>query len=83
MKCTDCRFFVKGHCAYYGWTDKSPCEGNGEKVRDVSGYDERSGLYISRYYAKKDATGADVIVKAEGGYKIMTVSAYRIWRGQR
>lgn len=48
-----------------------------------TGYDERSGLYISRYYAKKAASGADVVVKVDGGYKIMDAAQYNIWRAQR
>lgn len=47
------------------------------------GYDINTGLYSSRYYARKAATGAEVIVKVCGGYTIMTAAAYNIWRNQR
>ena len=47
------------------------------------GYDAITGLYTSRYYARKGATGADVVVKVCGGYTIMTSADYNIWRIQR
>jgi hypothetical protein len=47
------------------------------------GYDINTGLYSSRYYARKAATGAEVIVKVCGGYTIMTAANYNIWRNQR
>lgn len=48
------------------------------------GYNEESGLYTSRYYASKDATGDEVVVKVDGGCKIMSASYYYyIWRRQR
>lgn len=47
------------------------------------GYDINTGLYSSRYYARKAATGAKVIVKVCGGYTIMTAADYNIWRNQR
>lgn len=47
------------------------------------GYDLESGLYTSRYYARKAATGNDVVVKVEGGYKIMRASDYNVWRKQQ
>ena len=47
------------------------------------GYDINTGLYTSRYYARKAATGADVVVKVCGGYTIMSASQYNIWRAQR
>lgn len=47
------------------------------------GYNIITGLYISRYYARKAATGADVVVKVCGGYTIMTAADYNIWRNQR
>lgn len=43
------------------------------------GYDINTGLYSSRYYARKAATGAEVIVKVCGGYTIMTAADYNIW----
>ena len=39
--------------------------------------------YNTRYQAKKNATGADVVVKVEGGYKVMTCSEYNTWRKQK
>ena len=47
------------------------------------GYNIITGLYISRYYARKAATGADVVVKVCGGYTIMAAADYNIWRCQR
>lgn len=47
------------------------------------GYDETTGLYTTRYYAKKVATGNDVVVKVDGGYTIMTASEYQIWKNQK
>ena len=47
------------------------------------GYDVITGLYVSRYYARKVATGADVVVKVCGGYTIMTAADYNVWRHQR
>lgn len=49
----------------------------------IKGIDPMTGLYKSRYYARKAATSADVIVKVCGGYTIMTVANYNIWRNQR
>lgn len=49
----------------------------------MKGYDERTGLYTSRYYAKKEARGHEVVVKVEGGYAIMTASNYNVWRKQK
>lgn len=47
------------------------------------GYDINTGLYTSRYYARKAATGADVVVKVCGGYTIITAADYNVWRNQR
>ena len=47
------------------------------------GYNAMTGLYTTRYYASKDATGTDVVVKVCGGYAIMTASDYNVWRKQR
>lgn len=49
----------------------------------TKGYDAMTGLYTSRYYARKAATGAEVVVKVCGGYTIMTAADYNIWRNQR
>lgn len=50
---------------------------------NCKGYDQETGLYASRYYAKKDVTSDEVVVKVCGGYKIMSASDYIIWRKQR
>ena len=50
---------------------------------DKNGQDVRTGLYISRYYAKRATRGDEIIVKVDGGYKIMSAANYNIWRGQR
>lgn len=51
---------------------------------NIKGYDQETGLYTSRYYAQKDATGDDVVVKVCGGYRIMSASYYyNVWRKQR
>lgn len=47
------------------------------------GYNAMTGLYSSRYCARKAATGADVVVKVCGGYTIMTATDYNVWRRQR
>lgn len=47
------------------------------------GYNEVTGLYASRYYAKKEALSDEVVVKVDGGYKIMPYSEYIIWRTQK
>lgn len=47
------------------------------------GYDINTGLYSSRYYARKAATGTEVVVKVCDGYTIMAVTDYNVWRRQR
>nr|DAV03488.1 MAG TPA: immunity protein [Caudoviricetes sp.] len=42
-----------------------------------------TGVYKSRYYAKKQAKSTDVVVKVDGGYTIMDCYDYKIWRGQK
>lgn len=49
----------------------------------MKGIDPETGLYTSRYYAQKDATGDDVVVKVCGGYRIMSASDYIIRHKQR
>lgn len=49
----------------------------------TKGIDPITGLYTSRYYARKAATGADVVVKVCGGYTIMEAAYYNIWCNQR
>lgn len=47
------------------------------------GYNAMTGLYTTRYYARKAVTGADVVVKVCGGYTIMAAADYNVWRKQR
>ena len=49
----------------------------------MKGYNEMTGLYKSRYYAKKEARKDEVVVKVDGGYKIMSASNYNIWKKQK
>lgn len=42
-----------------------------------------TGVYKSRYYAKKQAKSTDVVVKVDGGYCIMDCYDYKIWRGEK
>lgn len=46
-------------------------------------YGQPTGLYINRYYARKAASGADVVVKVDGGYTIMAAADYRVWKMQK
>lgn len=49
-----------------------------------NGYDEMSGLYKSRYYANKaKRDDNDVVVKVCGGFKIMGVYEYEVWKKQK
>ena len=52
-------------------------------TNELKGIDPETGLYTSRYYARKDATGDEVIVKVCGGFRIMSASDYNVWRKQR
>lgn len=47
------------------------------------GYDINTGLYTTRYYARKACAGDCVVVKVCGGYTIMTAADYNVWRKQR
>lgn len=49
----------------------------------MKGYDKYTGLFTSRYYAKKCAKGDEKVVKVEGGYTIMTYADYNIWKSQK
>ncbi len=46
-------------------------------------HNQPTGLYSSRYYARKAASGADVVVKVDGGYQIMTAADYNTRKKQR
>lgn len=48
-----------------------------------NGQDERTGLYVSRYYASKAKNGDEVAVKVEGGFRIMKILDYQIWKKQK
>lgn len=50
---------------------------------DENGYNPCTGLYKSRYYAKKAAYGDEVVVYVEGGYKVMKVTDWIVWKKQR
>jgi hypothetical protein len=50
---------------------------------DENGYNPKTGLFKSRYYARKQARGDEVTVKVEGGYKLMKIDQWYIWREQR
>lgn len=60
-------------------------DGNGEASMTAKsdGYLPFSGLYKSRYYAKKDAAAGEVVVKIEGGYAIMRKEEYEVYRKER
>ena len=47
------------------------------------GYNAMTGLYTTRYYARKTCTGDCVVVKVCGGYAIMAAADYNVWRKQR
>ena len=47
------------------------------------GFDIMTGLYTTRYYARKACHGDCAVVKVCGGYTIMTAADYSIWRRQR
>ena len=41
------------------------------------------GLYVNRYYARKNAEPNECTVKVNGGYKNMNYEQYREWRKQK
>lgn len=49
----------------------------------MKGYDDFTGLYKTRYYAKKHAKGSEVVVKVDGGYTIMSADYKRIWKNEK
>lgn len=44
---------------------------------------QQTGVYISRYYARKAARGDEVAVKVNDGYKIMAAADYRALKKQK
>lgn len=50
---------------------------------DENGYNPCTGLYKSRYYAKKAAYGDEVVVYVGDGYKVMKVTDWIVWKKQR
>ena len=40
-------------------------------------------IYRTRYLAKKEAKSDEVVVKVEGGYMIMSVWEYKVWKRQK
>lgn len=46
-------------------------------------HNQPTGVYISRYYARKAARGDEVAVKVDNGYKIMTAADYHAWKKQK
>ena len=62
------------------WADWNP---NNWDVYDENGYNPITGLYKSRYYAKKAALNFEVIIKVQDGYKIMDARDYQIWKNQK
>lgn len=40
-------------------------------------------IYETRYQARKNKTGDQIIVKVSGGYTLMTPEEYRVWRTQK
>lgn len=49
----------------------------------MKGYNERTGLYTSRYYANKAKYSDEIAVKVEGGYMLMSYGQYYIWCKQK
>lgn len=49
----------------------------------IKGIDPMTGLYTTRYYARKAFPGDCVVVKVCGGYTIMAAANYNVWRNQR
>lgn len=54
-----------------------------ESAFDKDGRNTETGLYKSRYYAKKQCPGDCVVVKVQSGYKIMTYADYYAWKKQK
>lgn len=59
------------------------CNEYRENKRLIEDLQAETGLYKSRYFANKAKCADEIAVKVDGGYKIMTYSAYYIWRNQK
>lgn len=55
----------------------------------IDGRNQNTGLFTSRYFAKKFITSSpyasstDVVVKVDGGYTIMTSEEFSVWKRQK
>lgn len=49
----------------------------------IKGVDPMTGMYPTRYYARKACPGDCIVVKVCGGYTIMPTADYNVWRKQR
>ena len=83
---------IKGTYDYYKTKAKTLSEAMAEfRVRFCNNYlifhsEDGStpfGTYVNRYYARKAASGDEITVKVEGGYKNMSYSEYNTWRKQK
>lgn len=60
-----------------------PGEGSENYNARISGRIPFRDIYITRYYARKAATGHQKTIKVDGGYRNMEPDEYRIWRDQK
>lgn len=57
---------------------------NNDSVETLKGYNDFTGTFKTKYYAKKYAKGNEVVVKVDGGYTIMTADFYHnCWKKQK
>lgn len=49
----------------------------------MKGYNEITGLYETRYYANKEKAANEVVVKVDGGYRVMTITEHSEWKKQK
>ena len=55
-----------------------------DSTETLKGYDNFTGTFKTRYYAKKYAKYNEVVVKVDGGYTIMTADFYnKIYKNQK
>ena len=55
-----------------------------DSTETLKGYNDFTGTFKTRYYAKKYAKYNEVVVKVDGGYTVMTADFYnRIWKNQK